>query len=61
ACSLQACLNKNTYTPDKCNRQMRELYRCCQSFYETTEDKGDSTACPTPNIVRRWLKDHEQT
>ncbi|KAI0785765.1 hypothetical protein C8Q75DRAFT_722420, partial [Abortiporus biennis] len=61
ACSLQTCLNKNTYTPDKCENYVRDLYRCCQKLYQDTNDKGESTACPMPSVVRRWLKNHEES
>ncbi|EPT02479.1 hypothetical protein FOMPIDRAFT_1029304 [Fomitopsis schrenkii] len=57
-CELQACLNKNTYKPEKCNEQLSKLYQCCQTLYEQTGGKGESTACPMPNVVRRWLKNH---
>ncbi|KAI0262213.1 hypothetical protein BC834DRAFT_829165, partial [Gloeopeniophorella convolvens] len=56
ACTLQTCLSKNTYSPEKCTDHMRNLYKCCQAFYDA--DKGESTACPMPSVVRRWLKDH---
>ncbi|KZT03891.1 uncharacterized protein LAESUDRAFT_728573 [Laetiporus sulphureus 93-53] len=56
ACELQACLNRNTYSPDKCHEYLRKLYECRQSMYERTEGKGESTACPKPSVVRRWLK-----
>ncbi|KAI0684843.1 DUF1903-domain-containing protein [Cytidiella melzeri] len=58
ACSLQTCLNMNTYAPEKCSKQMRELYVCCAHMYEQTSDKGESTACPMPSVTRRWLKSH---
>ncbi|EKM53653.1 uncharacterized protein PHACADRAFT_148383 [Phanerochaete carnosa HHB-10118-sp] len=58
ACALQSCLNKHTYTPEKCSTHMRDLYQCCAEFYESTGDKGESTACPMPNVTRRWLKSH---
>ncbi|TFK97330.1 hypothetical protein BDV98DRAFT_574657 [Pterulicium gracile] len=58
ACALQTCLNKNTYSPDKCNERVKQLYLCCQRFYKETDDKGESTACPMPRVVERWLKDH---
>lgn len=60
ACELQSCLNKNTYTPEKCEKHMRELYLCCDSMYKATQDKGESSACPMPSVVRRWLKNHPQ-
>ncbi|KZT72380.1 hypothetical protein DAEQUDRAFT_755211 [Daedalea quercina L-15889] len=58
ACELQACLNKNTYKPEKCEEHMRNLYMCCQAMYEQTGERGESTACPMPSVVRRWLKNH---
>ncbi|KAI0048798.1 DUF1903-domain-containing protein [Auriscalpium vulgare] len=61
ACSLQTCLSKNTYSPEKCDQHMRRLYQCCQSMYDATDDKGESTACPMPSVVRRWLKNHPES
>ncbi|KDQ56338.1 hypothetical protein JAAARDRAFT_132420, partial [Jaapia argillacea MUCL 33604] len=58
ACELQSCLNKNTYKPDKCDKYMRNLYECCQALYEREGEKAESTACPMPGVVRRWLKNH---
>lgn len=58
ACNLQGCLNKNTYSPSKCDTQFRKLYECCGQMYDRTGDKGESTACPLPRVVRRWLKSH---
>ena len=61
ACKLQACLNKNTYTPEKCEQHVRKLYECCRAMYEETNGKGESTACPVPRVVERWLKDHPES
>ncbi|KAM6504047.1 DUF1903 domain containing protein [Amanita muscaria] len=58
ACELQACLGKNTYKPELCDAYVRKLYLCCQKMYEETEEKGKSTACPIPNVIERWLKNH---
>ncbi|KAL6305091.1 hypothetical protein BKA93DRAFT_731448 [Sparassis latifolia] len=58
ACALQTCLNKNMYSPEKCDDHLRKLYKCCQAMYDDTDDKGESTACPMPNVVRKWLKNH---
>ncbi|ETW75345.1 hypothetical protein HETIRDRAFT_330691, partial [Heterobasidion irregulare TC 32-1] len=60
ACSLQGCISKHTYAPNKCEDHIRKLYLCCQSMYEATEEKGRSTACPMPSAVRRWLKAHPE-
>ncbi|KAF8147388.1 hypothetical protein BJ912DRAFT_1017918, partial [Pholiota molesta] len=45
-------------SPDKCDRHLRNLYECCQRMYDETSGKGESTACPMPQVVTRWLKDH---
>ncbi|KAI0363997.1 hypothetical protein BV20DRAFT_1039624 [Pilatotrama ljubarskyi] len=58
ACALQSCLNKNTYSPEKCDDHVRKLYKCCWNMYKETDGKGESTACPMQNVVRRWLKNH---
>ncbi|KAJ7648116.1 DUF1903-domain-containing protein [Roridomyces roridus] len=57
ACSLQTCLNKNTYKPEKCNERLRALYQCCQGMYDNNSD-ATSTACPMASVVKRWMKDH---
>ncbi|KAI0074852.1 DUF1903-domain-containing protein [Panus rudis PR-1116 ss-1] len=59
ACALQGCLSRNTYTPEKCDQYMRSLYECCAAMYDATNDKGESTACPIPRVVRRWLETHK--
>ncbi|KAI0002286.1 hypothetical protein BJV74DRAFT_765827, partial [Russula compacta] len=61
ACALQACLSKNTYSQEKCTENMRKLYKCCQVLYDATEDRGESTACPMPGVVRRWLDAHPES
>ncbi|KAA1476463.1 DUF1903-domain-containing protein [Dentipellis sp. KUC8613] len=61
ACALQDCLSRHTYTPDKCETLMRKLYNCCDEMYRKTDDGGESTACPMPSVVRRWLKTHPGT
>lgn len=34
ACSLHACLNKNLYTPDKCDDAVKKLYLCCRAMHK---------------------------
>ncbi|KAI0740790.1 hypothetical protein C8Q76DRAFT_203607 [Earliella scabrosa] len=58
ACTLQSCLNKHTYNPEKCDEHLRKLYKCCWNMYRETDGKGESTACPMESVVRRWLKNH---
>ncbi|KII95464.1 hypothetical protein PLICRDRAFT_98888, partial [Plicaturopsis crispa FD-325 SS-3] len=59
ACALQSCISKNTYSPEKCDNHLRGLYHCCQKMYEESKD-AESTACPMPNVVHRWLKAHPE-
>ncbi|KAI9441552.1 DUF1903-domain-containing protein [Lactarius indigo] len=61
ACALQTCLSKNTYAPEKCAEKMRNLYKCCQALYDATKDRGESSACPMPSVVRRWLNAHPRS
>lgn len=56
ACSLQSCLNRNTYSPEKCDTYLLKLYECCTSLYAATDGKGESTACPDERVVRRWME-----
>ncbi|KAF9047779.1 hypothetical protein BJ165DRAFT_1344652, partial [Panaeolus papilionaceus] len=58
ACAMHACLNRYTYSPEKCEQQLRKLYECCQKMYDESGDKAESTACPFPRVVKRWMKDH---
>ncbi|KAF9473062.1 DUF1903-domain-containing protein [Pholiota conissans] len=58
ACALQTCLNRYTYSPEKCDHHLHNLYECCQRMYDSTSGKGESTACPIPQVVTRWMKDH---
>jgi len=62
ACSLQSCLNTNTYNPEKCDARLIELYKCCMHMYERAKSAGapdaeaKSTACPKREVVDRILK-----
>ncbi|KAK7690725.1 hypothetical protein QCA50_005824 [Cerrena zonata] len=60
ACGLQSCLGKNTYSPEKCDKYMRDLYKCCADMYDSTDGKGESTACPMSRVVWKWLQNHPQ-
>ncbi|EIM80743.1 DUF1903-domain-containing protein [Stereum hirsutum FP-91666 SS1] len=61
ACSLQTCLSRNTYNPSKCDSHVRKLYECCQMMYDSTDGKGESTACPIPSAVTRWFRNHPES
>ncbi|KAF8515338.1 hypothetical protein BU17DRAFT_14750, partial [Hysterangium stoloniferum] len=52
ACSLQSCLNKNTYRPDRCHPYLIALYECCQAMYET-DPAAESAACPMKQVVTK--------
>ena len=56
-------MKANTYSPEKCNGRLRELYVCCKEMYESAKAGGkeaESTACPIPEVVDRWLKNHSR-
>ncbi|OAX36378.1 hypothetical protein K503DRAFT_695266 [Rhizopogon vinicolor AM-OR11-026] len=68
ACALQTCLSTNTYSPERCDAHLKRLYQCCSKLYQTRAEQNDttrdayqeneSTACPMPSVVERWLKNH---
>ncbi|KAG1793738.1 uncharacterized protein BJ212DRAFT_1414850 [Suillus subaureus] len=70
ACALQTCLSAHTYSPERCDAHLKQLYQCCSKLYQdraenngTEHVKGSnqesiSTACPMPGVVERWLKNH---
>jgi Mature-T-Cell Proliferation I type len=62
ACSLQTCLNKNTYSPEKCDNHLFALYECCQNLYkaQATGIQIDTTSCPQQSVVQRWMKKHNK-
>lgn len=38
-----------------------ELYLCCQEMYMEGGDSAESSACPTQDVVKRWLDRHSST
>ncbi|KAF9237866.1 hypothetical protein BU15DRAFT_48192, partial [Melanogaster broomeanus] len=56
ACALQTCLTRNTYTPDKCDEDLRRLYACCSEMYRREDGNVESTPCPMQSVVERWLQ-----
>ena len=58
ACTLQTCLSRNTYSPEKCDQYVRGLYMCCLEMYSRKGPNGESTACPAKPVIERWLKRH---
>ena len=57
ACNVHDCLNKNTYSPEKCDAYVRKLYECCARMYDKDKN-SESTACPSEPVLRRWFKSH---
>lgn len=58
ACSLQTCLSRNTYNPEKCDDYVRKLYQCCLAMIQR-DANAQSTACPAKPVIDRWLKTHK--
>ncbi|KAH0829058.1 hypothetical protein J3R83DRAFT_2515, partial [Lanmaoa asiatica] len=61
ACTLQTCLSRHTYNPEKCDEYVRKLYMCCLEMYNIEGANAESTACPAKLVVERWLKRHPET
>ncbi|KAF8554843.1 hypothetical protein OG21DRAFT_1411832 [Imleria badia] len=56
ACSLQTCLSRNTFNPEKCDDYLRKLYQCCLDIQR--DANAQSTACPAKPVIEHWFKTH---
>ncbi|GAA5858744.1 hypothetical protein JCM8547_004968 [Rhodosporidiobolus lusitaniae] len=56
ACSIQGCLMNNGYQEDRCQSQIRALYKCCELFYQQKGEDGRCDACPKPEMLRKKLE-----
>ncbi|KAG0143571.1 hypothetical protein CROQUDRAFT_677805, partial [Cronartium quercuum f. sp. fusiforme G11] len=45
-----------TYQPEKCNDQLKRLYKCCCHTYENNGTDASSTACPSQKVVEAKLR-----
>lgn len=56
ACAIQDCLSKNSYKEEKCQSQVDDLYKCCNSFYERKGDDAHTVSCPKASLLRLKMK-----
>ncbi|KAI7962827.1 hypothetical protein MJO28_000921 [Puccinia striiformis f. sp. tritici] len=43
SCRLQGCLNRNTYSQEKCSHLLINLYQCCSELYQLDRKQNPST------------------
>ncbi|UPK98699.1 hypothetical protein LCI18_009634 [Fusarium solani-melongenae] len=56
ACAIQNCLTRNGYNQDKCQTVIRQLYECCEVFYERYGEEASTVSCPKPHLLKLKMK-----
>ncbi|KAF4461636.1 Cx9C motif-containing 4 mitochondrial [Fusarium albosuccineum] len=56
ACAIQDCLTRNGYNEAKCQTVIKQLYECCEAFYERHGDDASTVSCPKPNLLKLKMK-----
>ncbi|KAJ4173423.1 Cx9C motif-containing protein 4, mitochondrial [Fusarium falciforme] len=56
ACAIQNCLTRNGYNEDKCQNVIRQLYECCEIFYERYGEEASTVSCPKPYLLKLKMK-----
>ncbi|KAI8687976.1 hypothetical protein NCS55_00050100 [Fusarium keratoplasticum] len=56
ACAIQNCLTRNGYNEDKCQTVIRQLYECCEIFYERYGEEASTVSCPKPYLLKLKMK-----
>ncbi|EKJ76449.1 hypothetical protein NXS19_001641 [Fusarium pseudograminearum] len=56
ACAIQNCLTSNGYNEAKCQTVIKQLYECCESFYERYGEQASTVSCPKPNLLKLKMK-----
>ncbi|KAI8690620.1 Cx9C motif-containing protein 4, mitochondrial [Fusarium sp. Ph1] len=46
------CLTRNGYNEDKCQAVIRQLYECCEVFYERYGEEASTVSCPKPYLLK---------
>lgn len=57
---LADCLAKNSYQQEKCQKQVDELYKCCNAFYARQGDDASTVSCPKAGLLRLKMKQRSQ-
>ncbi|RSL70482.1 hypothetical protein CEP54_001726 [Fusarium duplospermum] len=50
------CLTRNGYNEDKCQTVIRQLYECCEAFYERYGEEASTVSCPKPYLLKLKMK-----
>ncbi|CEF73439.1 unnamed protein product [Fusarium graminearum] len=50
------CLTSNGYNEAKCQTVIKQLYECCESFYERYGEEASTVSCPKPNLLKLKMK-----
>lgn len=50
------CLTRNGYNEARCQSVIRNLYECCEAFYERHGEDASSPSCPKPNLLKLKMK-----
>ncbi|KAH7274613.1 Cx9C motif-containing protein 4, mitochondrial [Fusarium solani] len=56
ACAIQNCLTRNGYNEEKCQTVIRQLYECCEVFYERYGEEASTVSCPKPYLLKLKMK-----
>ncbi|KAI8724831.1 Cx9C motif-containing protein 4, mitochondrial [Fusarium sp. LHS14.1] len=58
ACHPRAldCLTRNGYNEEKCQTVIKQLYECCEVFYERYGEEASTVSCPKPYLLKLKIK-----
>ncbi|KAL6942537.1 hypothetical protein ACO0QE_003715 [Hanseniaspora vineae] len=61
ACKIQDCLQKNSYSEDKCKKHIKKLYACCLGYYteKYTLSQGRNAKSTSAENSLNGLSDEE--
>ncbi|KAF2102930.1 DUF1903-domain-containing protein [Rhizodiscina lignyota] len=54
------CLAANQYKEEKCQKQVDDLYACCNVFYQRNGDDASTASCPKANLLRLKMKQRSE-
>lgn len=56
ACAIQTCIQRNQFQQEKCEHLIRNLYHCCDTYYERHGRDKEYASCPKPSKVDEKLR-----
>lgn len=45
------CLTKHSYNEERCKKEVEDLYRCCNAFYEERGPEAKTVSCPKVSLL----------